>query len=71
MIGIFIMRYDLIIVGQLVSHYHGLGLVHYPELFSYSPRLHEILVVLGGIGFCGLLFLAGERMFRGHLTVEQ
>lgn len=68
MIGIFIMRYDLVIVGQLVSHYHGLGLVNYPELFRYSPSFHEILVVIGGLGFCGLLFFAGERVFRGHLT---
>jgi molybdopterin-containing oxidoreductase family membrane subunit len=70
MIGIFFMRYDLVIVGQLVSHYHGLGLVDYPELFSYSPSLHENLVVLGGIGFCGLLFLVGEKMFRGHVAED-
>lgn len=70
MIGIFFMRYDLVIVGQLVPHYHDLGLVDYPELFSYVPSLHEILVVLGGIGFCGLLFLMGEMMFRGHLSEE-
>jgi molybdopterin-containing oxidoreductase family membrane subunit len=39
-------------------------------LLSYVPSLHEILVVLGGIGFCGLLFLMGEMMFRGHLSEE-
>ncbi len=70
MIGIFFMRYDLVIVGQLVSHYHGMGLVDYPELFSYVPSLHENLVVLGGIGFCGLLFLVGEKLFRGHVAEE-
>lgn len=68
MIGIFIMRYDLVIVGQLVPHYHGMGLVDYPDLVTYVPRLHENLVVLGGIGFCGLLFLMGEKLFRGHLS---
>lgn len=68
MVGIFFMRYDLVIVGQLVPHYHGMGLVDYPDLVSYVPSLHENLVVLGGIGFCGLLFLMGEKLFRGHLA---
>lgn len=70
MIGIFFMRYDLVIVGQLVPHYHGMGLVDYPGLFTYSPTLHEWLVTLGGFAFCGFLFLAGERLFRGHLTED-
>ncbi|MFC1831595.1 NrfD/PsrC family molybdoenzyme membrane anchor subunit [Thermodesulfobacteriota bacterium] len=70
MIGIFFMRYDLVIVGQLVPHYHGLGLVDYPHLFTYSPTLHEWLITLGGFAFCGFLFLAGERIFRGHLTED-
>lgn len=70
MIGIYFMRYDLVIVGQLVPHFHGMGLVDYPELLLYSPSLHETLVVLGGIGFCGLLFLAGEKMFRGHVLED-
>jgi len=68
MIGIFFMRYDLVIVGQIVPHYHGMGLVDYPELVPYAPSLYENLVVLGGIGFCGLLFLMGEKLFRGHLS---
>lgn len=70
MIGIFFMRYDLVIVGQLVPHYHGMGLVDYPDLVTYVPSLHENLVVLGGIGFCGLLFLMGEKLFRGHLSEQ-
>jgi molybdopterin-containing oxidoreductase family membrane subunit len=68
MIGIFFMRYDLVIVGQLVPHYHGMGLVDYPELFTYAPTLHEWMVTIGGIAFCLLLFLVGERLFRGHLS---
>jgi len=70
MVGIFFMRYDLVIVGQLVPHFHGMGLVDYPELFSYRPSLHEWLVTAGGFGFCGFLFLAGERLFRGHVTED-
>ncbi len=68
MIGIFFMRYDLVIVGQLVPAYHGMGLVDYPELLTYAPSLHENLVVAGGIAFCGLVFLMGEKLFRGHVS---
>jgi Ni/Fe-hydrogenase subunit HybB-like protein len=70
MIGIFFMRYDLVIIGQLVPHYHGMGLVDYPELFTYMPTPHELLVTLGGFAFCGFLFLAGEKLFRGHLSED-
>lgn len=70
MIGIFFMRYDLVIIGQLIPHYHGLGLVGYPEMFTYMPKLHEIAVTIGGIGFCGLLFLIGEKLFRGHVSED-
>lgn len=70
MVGIFFMRYDLVIVGQLVPAYHGMGLVDYPELLSYTPSLHENLIVAGGIAFCGLVFLMGEKLFRGHLSED-
>ena len=70
MIGIYFMRYDLVIVGQLVPHYHGMGLVDYPELLSYTPSLHENLVVVGGVAFCLMLFLMGEKLFRGHLAED-
>ncbi len=70
MIGIFFMRYDLVIVGQLVQPFHGMGLVDYPNLLTYVPSLHENLVVIGGIAFCGLLFLIGEKMFRGHYSED-
>jgi Ni/Fe-hydrogenase subunit HybB-like protein len=70
MVGIFFMRYDLVIVGQLVPAFHGMGLVDYPELLTYMPTLHENLVVLGGIAFCGLTFLMGEKLFRGHVSED-
>lgn len=70
MVGIFFMRYDLVIVGQLVPAYHGMGLVDYPHLLSYAPSLHETLITVGGFAFCGLLFLMGEKLFRGHLAEE-
>src|SRR5690606_36621308 len=68
MIGIFYMRYDLVVVGQYVPAYHGMGLVDYPELLTYSPTLHENRVVLGGIAFSGLIFFLGEKLFRGHVS---
>ncbi|MDP3478763.1 MAG: NrfD/PsrC family molybdoenzyme membrane anchor subunit, partial [Desulfoprunum sp.] len=70
MVGIFFMRYDLVIVGQLIPNFHGMGLIDYPELLTYVPTLHENLVVLGGIAFCVMLFLMGEKLFRGHLSED-
>jgi Ni/Fe-hydrogenase subunit HybB-like protein len=70
MIGIFFMRYDLVVVGQLVPHYHGMGLVDYPHLFTYMPSMHEVAITLGGMGLCCLMFLMGERMFKGHLSED-
>jgi molybdopterin-containing oxidoreductase family membrane subunit len=67
-VGIFFMRYDLVVVGMLVPHFHGMNIVGQPHLYSYSPTLHEWMVTLGGIGLCIMLFLMGERMFRGHLS---
>ena len=70
MVGIFFMRYDLVIVGQLIPNFHGMGLVDYPDLLTYVPSLHENLVVAGGIAFCIMLFLMGEKLFRGHLAED-
>ncbi len=69
-IGIFFMRYDLVIVGQLVPHYHELNITGMPHLFPYSPTLHEYMVTMAGFTFCAALFMLGERMFRGHLSED-
>lgn len=69
-IGIFFMRYDLVVVGMIVPHFHTLNIVGQPHLYSYTPSLHEVMVTLGGIGLCSMLFLLGERMFRGHLSED-
>lgn len=65
-LGIFFMRYDLVIVGQVVPVYYELGVKEYPGLLSYIPSIHEILVVLGGVGLTGFFFLLGEKIFGGH-----
>jgi len=69
-IGIFFMRYDLVVVGMIVPHFHGMNLIDYPELFAYTPSLHEIMVVLGGMGLCSMGFLMGERLFKGHVSED-
>jgi Ni/Fe-hydrogenase subunit HybB-like protein len=62
---IFFMRLDLVIVGQIVPLYLDLGVKEFAELHTYTPSLHEILVVLGGFGFCGAAFLLSEKIFDG------
>ncbi len=69
-IGIFFMRYDLVVVGFLVPHFHGMGITDLPHLFPYSPSWHEIGVVAGAMGLCGMLFLMGEQLFKGHLSED-
>lgn len=68
--GIFFMRYDLVVVGQIVPAQFEMGVNEYPALLSYTPSAHEILVVLGGIGLVGTLFLLGEKIFAAHRVEE-
>ena len=69
-IGIFFMRYDLIIIGQVVPGFHEYNIVDMPHLMPYSPTLHEYMVTIAGFTFCAALFMVGERMFRGHLSED-
>lgn len=68
--GIFFMRYDLVVVGQVVPVYQELGVNEYTQLLSYSPSAHEILIVLAGMAFVGFTFLLGEKIFSGHKVEE-
>jgi len=68
--GIFFMRYDLVVVGQIVPGFHKYNIVNQPHLFSYSPTLHEYMVTMAGFTFAAMLFMIGERMFRGHLSED-
>ena len=65
-IGIFIMRYDLVIVGQIVPVYYKLGVNEAKDLLTYFPSFHEIIITLGGFGVALFLFLLGEKVFDGH-----
>ncbi len=66
MIGIFFMRYDIVIPGQMESVYHSLGVVEATDMLTYTPSFHEIMASLFGIGFIGLAYFAGEKMLNGH-----
>jgi len=69
-VGIFVMRYDLVIVGQIIPGFHELNIVGLPHILPYAPTLHEWMVTLSGFTFCGILFMMGERLFRGHLSED-
>ncbi len=69
-VGIFVMRYDLVIVGQIIPGFHELNIIDLPHILPYSPTLHEWIITLSGFTFCGVLFMMGERMFRGHLSED-
>ena len=66
LIGAFFMRYNMVIVGQLIPVYWELGVTGSENLLHYFPSLNEIMVVLGGFGLTGFLFLQGEKIFDGH-----
>jgi len=63
--GIFFMRYDLVIAGQMVPM-RKTGSI---ELLHYFPSLAEFGVVLGAIAFCLFLYTLAEKflpMEGGH-----
>ncbi len=64
LVGIFFKYYDLVIVGQLVPHFHKYNIVNLPQYFSYTPSLHENMMLLGGIALAFTLFLFGEIVFN-------
>ncbi len=68
--GIFFMRYDLVVIGQIVPVYYELGVSEYETLLTYFPSVHEILVVLGGVGIVATTFLLGEKIFNAHKVEE-
>lgn len=64
--AIFFMRYDLVVIGQVVPAYHELGVKEYAGLANYTPTFHEILVVVAGLGITATTFMIGEKVFGGH-----
>ncbi|MBE0599672.1 MAG: polysulfide reductase NrfD [Desulfuromonadales bacterium] len=62
LIGIFFMRYDLVIVGQLVPMREDSGEL-VDGLLHYTPSLAEAAIVVGAICLCLLLYSAAEKIF--------
>jgi molybdopterin-containing oxidoreductase family membrane subunit len=60
-IGIFFMRYDLVIAGQLVSMREGTADLA-EGLLVYTPSATEIAIVVGAISACLLLYTLAERL---------
>jgi molybdopterin-containing oxidoreductase family membrane subunit len=65
-VGIFFMRYDLVLLGQVVPAYHELGVREFPSILRYMPSFHEIAITVGGMGIVSAAFLLGEKVFQGH-----
>jgi molybdopterin-containing oxidoreductase family membrane subunit len=61
--GIFFMRYDLVIAGQLVTMRAGTARL-VDGLLVYSPSYTEIAIVIGAISTCLFLYTLAERMLR-------
>lgn len=61
-IGIFFMRYDLVIAGQLVPMRADES-ENAANLLHYVPSTAEITIVIGALCLCILLYVLGERMF--------
>lgn len=66
MIGIFFMRYNLVLEGEIVPAYSFLHVLEFPDILNYTPKLHEIAVVLAGLSLTGVGFIFGEKVFNGH-----
>ncbi|NOZ84137.1 MAG: polysulfide reductase NrfD [Epsilonproteobacteria bacterium] len=64
-IGIFFMRYDLVMVGQVVPVLHGINVEEFSGLVSYAPTIYEIAISIGGLGIAIIAFLFGEKVFKG------
>jgi len=66
MVGIFFMRYDLVHDTQL-KPLQMMKITEYqlpPEWVHYFPSATEIMISLGGLGICILLYYVGTRAFN-------
>jgi molybdopterin-containing oxidoreductase family membrane subunit len=74
-VGIFFMRYDLVVVDQLTPVWHSIGVELYETYAPYIPSMGEIAIVGGGFGFCMLFYLLAERFLNldevTHEEVEE
>jgi len=71
MIGTFTAFYDLIIVGQLIPHFHQYNLFDMPQFYSYSPSLHEYMMSLGALCFFFTALILGEIAFNSAALAKR
>ncbi|MDH4317571.1 MAG: polysulfide reductase NrfD [Desulfobulbaceae bacterium] len=64
--GIFFMRYNLVLAGQIVPVFHGLEVEEYHGLLPYTPSFHEIAIVVAGLCFAFGAFMFGEKILNAH-----
>jgi len=65
-VGIFFMRYDLVHDTQL-KPLQMMKLTEYqlpPKWVEYFPSSTEIMISLGGLGLCLLLYYVGTKLFN-------
>jgi Ni/Fe-hydrogenase subunit HybB-like protein len=62
LVGIFFMRYDLVIAGQLVPMREDFGEAGH-QLLHYFPSLAELSIVVGALCLCLLLYSLAEKIF--------
>lgn len=64
LIGLFFMRYNMVVAGQLIPLRAEVDAVGPSGLLSYTPSLTELAITLGGFGLCLLLYFAADRYFN-------
>lgn len=64
--GIFFMRYNLVLAGQMVPVFHSLGVDEYSHLLPYFPSFHEFAGTAGGLLFATIAFIVGEKVLNAH-----
>ncbi len=69
--GVFVLFYDLVIVGQLVPHLHQYDIVDLPQYYSYSPSVHEVMISVGIVFFFLAAFIFGEMLFKNLYAERQ
>jgi len=62
--GVFILFYNLVIVGQLIPHYQHYDIADMPQYYAYSPSLHEIMISVGVTFFFLATYIFGELLFK-------
>jgi len=65
-LGIFFMRYDIVLAGEIVPSYQSLGVEDAAEILKYTPSFHEIMAMFFGLAFIFFGYMAGEKMLNGH-----